>query len=154
MRGPIRVELDPRAHHDAALARRGGAACEPRCVAQRLPVRSLLARAPSSGEVRAPEGVAVVNTWAYATAKLVSMKPAVRSRRTGLRRISGTGRGQTIYATTRSTGQIEEGPVGFSIANLDNGVVSWKYVLRVARRGRRDPECRRSRCAIARHWTG
>jgi 3',5'-cyclic-AMP phosphodiesterase len=35
--------------------------------------------------------------------------------------------GQTIYATTRSTGQIEEGPVGFSIANLDGGVVSWKF---------------------------
>ena len=35
--------------------------------------------------------------------------------------------GQTIYAATRSTGQIEEGPVGFSIANLDRGVVSWKF---------------------------
>jgi hypothetical protein len=35
--------------------------------------------------------------------------------------------GRTIYAATRSTGQIEEGPVGFSIANLDGGVVSWKF---------------------------
>jgi Icc protein len=35
--------------------------------------------------------------------------------------------GRTIYAATRSTGQIEEGPVGFSIANLDDGVVSWKF---------------------------
>lgn len=35
--------------------------------------------------------------------------------------------GHTIYATTRSTGQIEEGPVGFSLANLDGGVVSWKF---------------------------
>jgi Icc protein len=35
--------------------------------------------------------------------------------------------GQTIYAATRSTGRIEEGPVGFSIANLDRGVVSWKF---------------------------
>ena len=35
--------------------------------------------------------------------------------------------GYTIYATTRSTGQIEEGPVGFSIANIDRGVVSWKF---------------------------
>ena len=35
--------------------------------------------------------------------------------------------GQTIYAATRSTGQIKEGPVGFSITNLDNGVVSWKF---------------------------
>jgi Icc protein len=35
--------------------------------------------------------------------------------------------GRTIYATTRSTGQIEEGPVGFSIASLDDGVVSWKF---------------------------
>lgn len=33
----------------------------------------------------------------------------------------------TIYAATRSTGQISEGPVGFSITNLDNGVVSWKF---------------------------
>jgi Icc protein len=35
--------------------------------------------------------------------------------------------GRTIYAATRSTGQIEEGPVGFSIANIDDGVVSWKF---------------------------
>jgi 3',5'-cyclic-AMP phosphodiesterase len=40
--------------------------------------------------------------------------------------------GQTIYATTRLTGQIEEGPVGFSIANLDAGVVSWKFKSRDA----------------------
>jgi 3',5'-cyclic-AMP phosphodiesterase len=35
--------------------------------------------------------------------------------------------GRTIYAATRSTGQIEEGQVGFSVANLDGGVVSWKF---------------------------
>ena len=35
--------------------------------------------------------------------------------------------GRTIYAATRSTGPIEEGPAGFSIANLDDGVVSWKF---------------------------
>jgi Icc protein len=35
--------------------------------------------------------------------------------------------GHTIYAATRSTGQTEEGSVGFSIANLDGGVVSWKF---------------------------
>jgi Icc protein len=35
--------------------------------------------------------------------------------------------GNTIYATTRSTGLVDEGPVGFSITNLDNGVVSWKF---------------------------
>ena len=35
--------------------------------------------------------------------------------------------GRTIYAATRSTGQIEEGPVGFSITNLDGGVVSWRF---------------------------
>lgn len=35
--------------------------------------------------------------------------------------------GQTIYAATRSTSQVEEGPVGFSITNLDGGVVSWKF---------------------------
>lgn len=35
--------------------------------------------------------------------------------------------GHTIYAATRSTGQISEGPVGFSITNLDRGVVSWKF---------------------------
>jgi Icc protein len=35
--------------------------------------------------------------------------------------------GRTIYAATRSTGQIEEGPAGFSITTLDDGVVSWKF---------------------------
>ena len=35
--------------------------------------------------------------------------------------------GLALYTTTRSTGQIEEGPVGFSIINLDNGVVSWRF---------------------------
>ena len=35
--------------------------------------------------------------------------------------------GTTIFATTRSTGQIEEGPVGFSIASLNRGVVSWRF---------------------------
>jgi hypothetical protein len=35
--------------------------------------------------------------------------------------------GRTIYAATRSTGPIGEGPAGFSIANLDDGVVSWKF---------------------------
>ena len=36
--------------------------------------------------------------------------------------------GNTIYATTRSTGLVSEGPVGYSIINLDNGVVSWKFM--------------------------
>jgi hypothetical protein len=31
--------------------------------------------------------------------------------------------GLTLYTATRSTGQIEEGPVGFSVTNLDNGVL-------------------------------
>ncbi len=35
--------------------------------------------------------------------------------------------GHTIYAATRSTGQVSEGPVGFSLVNLDHGVVSWKF---------------------------
>lgn len=35
--------------------------------------------------------------------------------------------GTTIYAATRSTGQIEEGPVGFSITIFDRGVMSWKF---------------------------
>jgi 3',5'-cyclic-AMP phosphodiesterase len=35
--------------------------------------------------------------------------------------------GHTIFATTRSTGQIEEGPVGFSVMALDHGVVSWRF---------------------------
>jgi hypothetical protein len=35
--------------------------------------------------------------------------------------------GRTIYAATRSTGQIEEGPVGFSVAALDGNVVSWRF---------------------------
>ena len=35
--------------------------------------------------------------------------------------------GKTIYAVTRSTGQIEEGPPGFSITTIDGDVVSWKF---------------------------
>ncbi len=35
--------------------------------------------------------------------------------------------GRTVFAATRSTGQIEEGPVGYSIATLDAGVVSWRF---------------------------
>ena len=35
--------------------------------------------------------------------------------------------GTTIYASTRSTGQIEEGSAGFSIIAVDNGVVSWRF---------------------------
>jgi 3',5'-cyclic-AMP phosphodiesterase len=35
--------------------------------------------------------------------------------------------GETLYTATRSTGQIEEGPVGFSITNLDDDVVSWRF---------------------------
>lgn len=35
--------------------------------------------------------------------------------------------GRTIYTATRSTGQIEEGPVGFSVTNLDDGFVSWRF---------------------------
>ena len=36
--------------------------------------------------------------------------------------------GRTLYTATRSTGQIEEGPVGFSVTNIDNGVVSWRFL--------------------------
>ncbi len=35
--------------------------------------------------------------------------------------------GRTIYAVTRSTGQIEEGPVGFSFFAIDDGAVSWRF---------------------------
>jgi len=35
--------------------------------------------------------------------------------------------GRTIFMATRSTGQIEEGPAGFSIAAIDNGAVSWRF---------------------------
>ena len=36
--------------------------------------------------------------------------------------------GHTLYSATRSTGQIEEGPVGYSITNIDGDVVSWRFV--------------------------
>ena len=36
--------------------------------------------------------------------------------------------GQTLYSATRSTGQIEEGPVGYSVVNIDGDVVSWRFV--------------------------
>ena len=35
--------------------------------------------------------------------------------------------GNTIYAATRSLSQLTEGPAGYSIINLDSGVVSWKF---------------------------
>ncbi len=35
--------------------------------------------------------------------------------------------GRTVFMATRSTGQIEEGPAGFSIAALDDGRVSWRF---------------------------
>ena len=35
--------------------------------------------------------------------------------------------GRTIYAATRSTGQVEEGAPGFSVTTIDSGVVSWKF---------------------------
>jgi Icc protein len=35
--------------------------------------------------------------------------------------------GRTIFAATRSTGQIEEGPVGYSIATIDGSIVSWRF---------------------------
>ena len=35
--------------------------------------------------------------------------------------------GTTIYATTRSVGQAEEGAVGFSVASVDAGGVSWRF---------------------------
>jgi Icc protein len=35
--------------------------------------------------------------------------------------------GRTIYATTRSVGQIEEGDVGFAFVAVDRGAVSWRF---------------------------
>ena len=35
--------------------------------------------------------------------------------------------GVTLYAATRSTGQIEEGPVGYSVLTLDGDVLSWQF---------------------------
>ncbi len=36
--------------------------------------------------------------------------------------------GLTIYSATRSTGQIEEGPVGYSVTNIDGNVLSWRFI--------------------------
>ena len=35
--------------------------------------------------------------------------------------------GHTLYTATRSTGQIEEGPAGFSVTNVDREVISWRF---------------------------
>ena len=35
--------------------------------------------------------------------------------------------GRTIFMATRSTGQIEEGPVGFSVTTVDHGGVNWRF---------------------------
>lgn len=37
--------------------------------------------------------------------------------------------GRTIFSATRSTGQIEEGPVGYSIVAIDRRSVSWRFRL-------------------------
>lgn len=37
--------------------------------------------------------------------------------------------GQTIFTATRSTGQIEEGPVGYSLTTVHNGVINWRFKL-------------------------
>lgn len=36
--------------------------------------------------------------------------------------------GNTLYSVTRSTGQVEEGPVGYSVLTIDHNVVSWHFV--------------------------
>lgn len=36
--------------------------------------------------------------------------------------------GTVLYSATRSTGQVEEGPVGYSVTSLDKGLVSWHFV--------------------------
>ena len=36
--------------------------------------------------------------------------------------------GRTLYSTTRSIGQIEEGPAGYSVTNFDGDAVSWRFV--------------------------
>jgi Icc protein len=35
--------------------------------------------------------------------------------------------GRTIFAATRSIGQVEEGPPGFSLTAIDRGAVSWRF---------------------------
>jgi 3',5'-cyclic-AMP phosphodiesterase len=35
--------------------------------------------------------------------------------------------GEVVYSATRSTGQIEEGPVGYSLTTMDGGTVSWHF---------------------------
>lgn len=37
--------------------------------------------------------------------------------------------GRTIFAATRSTGQIEEGPVGYALVTIDGRCVSWRFRL-------------------------
>ena len=65
------------------------------------------------------EGPAVSELLDQSTARLVAMG------HTHYNELSHDGR--TVYAATRSTGQIEEGPVGFSFAALDGDVVSWRF---------------------------
>jgi hypothetical protein len=36
--------------------------------------------------------------------------------------------GRTLYSATRSTGQIEEGAVGYSVTTIDHDAVSWHFV--------------------------
>jgi 3',5'-cyclic-AMP phosphodiesterase len=36
--------------------------------------------------------------------------------------------GRTLYSATRSIGQLEEGPVGYSVTSIDDDVVSWRFI--------------------------
>ncbi|WP_198175157.1 metallophosphoesterase family protein [Spirosoma telluris] len=38
-----------------------------------------------------------------------------------------TNDGHVIFSATRSTGQIEEGSVGYSLISVDNGIVGWRF---------------------------
>jgi len=87
-------------------------------------------------EVASPAGLSIIFTHAFPDQMeegssglmniLKSDRPLlVETGHTHFNAVSNDG--YTIYAATRSTGQVKEGPVGFSITNLDHGVVSWKF---------------------------
>lgn len=71
-------------------------------------------------DLRGPGETAAVNA-AFAAARVL----LVDMGHTHYNELANDGR--TIFAATRSTGQIEEGPVGYSLVAIDGGVVSWRF---------------------------
>lgn len=87
-------------------------------------------------ELRRADGVKVVLLHCYPSELKVNADRVADSIRSHEVRVVEMGHthynevsndGQVVYTATRSTGQIEEGPVGYSVSNLDGDAFSWRF---------------------------